>query len=90
MELLQNRKVLMIKKSPIWENIDGCAEQYICATALYLLSMLSHKYNITIGRGVVTPGHGKDIVYGLNATDKIFLTMLMTTVQIPGAATNKS
>ena len=52
--------------------------------------MLSHKYNITIGRGVVTPGHGKDIVYGLNATDKIFLTMLMTTVQIPGAATNKS
>ena len=52
--------------------------------------MLSHPYNIAIDCGVGTPGHGKYSVYGLNANDNMFLTMLMTTVQLPGAATTDS
>ena len=80
----------MKKTSNIWENTDRYDEQYICKTELYLLSMLSHSYNIVIYRGVGTPGHGKYVVDGLNATDKRFLKMLMKTVQLPGESTNDS
>ena len=73
MELLKKIKLLMTKKSTIWENTDGCAEQYKCTTALYLLSILSHAYNIVIDSGVGAPVHGKDVVDGLNAADKRFL-----------------
>ena len=52
--------------------------------------MLSHAYNIAIDCGVGAHGHGKYVVDGLNANEKSFLTMLMTTVQLPGTATNKS
>ena len=52
--------------------------------------MLSHAYNIVIDHGGVSPGNVKDIVDGLNATNKGFLKTLMTTVQLPGEATNHS
>ena len=52
--------------------------------------MLSHVYNIVIRSGVGVHRHGKDVVYGLNATGKSFLLVLMTTVQFPGAATSNS
>ena len=90
MELLQNRKVFMKNKSTIWENKDGCADQYICATALYLLSMFSHVYNIVIDHGAGAPGHGKYVVDDFKNTDARFLKMFMTTVKLPGAATNYS
>ena len=69
------------------ENTDECAKKYICATALYLLSMLSNSYNIVIDRIIWSLGHGKYVVDGLNATDNFFLTMLITTVQLHGKAT---
>ena len=52
--------------------------------------MLSHAYNIVIDRDVGSPGHGKYVVDCLNATNKRFISMLMKTVQLTGAATNKS
>ena len=90
MVLLQNRKVFMTSKSTIWYKTYGCPEQYRCATVLYLLSVLSHAYNIVIDHRVEAPGHGKYIVDGLSDTKKSFLTMLMKTVQLPGASTNES
>ena len=51
-------------------NTDGYAEQYCCATAVYLLSMLAHSYNIIIYCGVGAPGHGREVFYGLNTTNK--------------------
>ena len=36
-ELLKEQKVLTSTLSKIWENTDGCAEQYICASALYFM-----------------------------------------------------
>ena len=39
-ELLKERKVLASALSKIWENTDGCAEQYICEYALYLMSVI--------------------------------------------------
>ena len=52
--------------------------------------MLSRAYNILIDCCVGAPGHGKDVLYGLNATEKMFLIISMTTVKLPGSATNDS
>ena len=52
--------------------------------------MLSHTYNIVIGRGIGAPVNCKDVVKSLNSNDKLFLSMLMTTVQLPGENTNYS
>ena len=48
--------------------------------------MLEHEYNIILDRSVVEPVHCIEVVGGFNATYKSFLSMLMTTVQLPGAA----
>ena len=49
--------------SKIWESIDGCAEHYRCATALYLMSILSHDFYVIIDHGIDKPGHGREVVY---------------------------
>ena len=57
---------------------------------LYLLSILAHAYNIIINRGVGAPVYGRDVVDDLNDTDKRFISMLMTTVQLSCAAAYES
>ena len=37
-----------------------------------------------IDLGIGSPGHGIEIAYYLNATKKIFLSMLRARVQLPG------
>ena len=37
-----------------------------------------------IGRGIVAPGHGREVVDGLNAIEKSFLFHLISTLQLPG------
>ena len=44
--------------------------------------MLSCAYNIVIDVVVGAPGNFKDVVYGLKATEKRFLSMLMKTANI--------
>ena len=39
--LLKNKQVLTTSLSTIWEKTDGYAEQYRCASALYLMSVIS-------------------------------------------------
>ena len=63
----------MSSLSTIWENTDGCAEQYRCASELYLVSVLSQLHSIIFNRGISAPGHGKEVVDGLNATGKRFI-----------------
>ena len=55
---------------------DGCDEQYICVTALYLPPMLAHAYNIIIYRGIGSPINGRVVVDGLNRNYKRFISML--------------
>ena len=43
---LNNKPVLTTSLSTIWENTDGFVEQYICASALYLISVMSQCYSI--------------------------------------------
>ena len=49
--------------------MDGFTEQYCCVTMPYLLSILEHAYNIIIDC-VGATGHCRDVVDGLNDTDK--------------------
>ena len=52
----------------------GCAEQYRCASALYLMSVLSQYYSVIIDQGISAPGHGKEVVDGINEIDKIYIS----------------
>ena len=46
--LLKDKKLLTKSSSKIWENTDGCAEQYICASVQYLMSVMSQCYSVII------------------------------------------
>ena len=69
----------------IWDNIYVCDEHYKCATALYLLYILLKSYSRIIDRGISAPINVRDVVYGLNDTDKRFIFHLMATVQLAGS-----
>ena len=71
--LLKNKQVLTTSLSTIWGNTDGCAEQYRCASALYLMSVISQTYSLIIDQGINEPGHGKEVVDGLNAVNKSYI-----------------
>ena len=69
--LFSKRKKLMTTSlSKIWENTDGCAEQYRCSSALYLMSVISQCYSIIIYWVISAPGHGKEVLDELNDVDK--------------------
>lgn len=63
--------------STLWDNTDGCMKQYRSANVMFLLWAFAWTYNIIIDRAIGAPGHGKDVVDGLNATDKRHLTQLL-------------
>ena len=85
LQKLLDSDIIKAGLSTLWESTDGCAEQYRSATALFLLSALAHALNIAIDRAIGAPGHGKDVVDGLNAVDKNYLKTLMSQIQVPGA-----
>ena len=70
---LKDISVLHPDKSTIWEVTDGCAKQYRCATAIYLMSTVSQQFDVVIDRSIEAPGHGKGEVDGFGAVDKQFL-----------------
>ena len=57
----------------MWYQTDGCAKQYRCSIAYYLMSCLSTSYQIVLDRAVDTPVHGKDVVDVFNAVQKRYL-----------------
>ena len=56
---LNNKQILTKSFRKILKNTEGCAQQYRCASALYLMSVLSKTYSIIIDCGKIAPGHGK-------------------------------
>ena len=83
-EILKEQKLLTSTLSTVWENTDGFAEQYRCASALYLMSVLSQCYSIVIDQGKSAPDNGKEVVNGIDAIDKRYMYQLMSNVQLPG------
>ena len=79
-EILKEGKLLASELSKIWENTDGCADQYRCASALYLMSVMLKCYSVIIDHGISAPGHGKEVVDVLNAVDKRYIYQLMSNV----------
>ena len=65
--------------STIWENIDGFADQYRCASSLHLMSVLYQRHSIIFDWGISAPGHGKEVVDGLNNIDKRCMYQLIST-----------
>ena len=60
------------------ENTDGCSEKCICASALYHMSFISQCFAFIFYQGISAPGHGKEVVYGLNSIDKRYIYQLMS------------
>ena len=73
--------------SKIWWNTAGCEEQYICTSALYLMSVLSQCYSFIIDWGISAHVNGKDVVNDINAIDNLYIYQLMSNFQLPGSKT---
>ena len=67
----------------MWDQTCGCAKQYRCYIAYYLVSFLSKSYQIVFGISVDTPGHGKDVVDGFNAVQKQYLYICLRMCSTP-------
>ena len=59
--------------STVWEDTDGCAKQYRCALAIYVMTLLSSPYGIIMDRAINETGHGNNLVDELNATERRYL-----------------
>ena len=90
-KILKEIKMLTSSLSKIWDNTDGeedgCAEQYRCASALYLMSVMSQYYSVIIYCGISSPVNGKEVVDSINAIYKHYIYQLMSNVQLPGSKT---
>ena len=80
---LSEQEIIKRGISTMWDHTDGCTKQYRCAKALYLMSCLASEFDIIIDRLVDAPGHGKDVVDGMNAQDKVYLRHKMITAKNP-------
>ena len=49
------------------------------------MSVMFQCYSVTIYRGISAPGHGKEVVDGLNAVNKRYKCQFMSNVQLPGS-----
>ena len=67
----------------MWDQTEGCAKQYRCSIAYYLMSYLSTSYQIVLDRVVDTPGHGKDVVDGFNDVQKRYLATCLRMRRTP-------
>ena len=67
----------------MWDQTDGCAKQYRCSIAYYLMYFLSKSYQIFLDRAFDTPGHGKDVVDGFNAVHKRYLSTCLRMSSTP-------
>ena len=56
--------------STVWEDTDGCAKKYSRDLAIYWMAVLSSSYGIILDRAINSPGHGNNVVDGLNTTEK--------------------
>ena len=83
--LLKEKELLKSSLITIWENTDGCAEQYRYASALYLMPVISQCYSVTIDSGISAPGNGKEVVDRINDIDKRYIYQLMANVQLNGS-----
>ena len=76
-------KKQMIRGGKFWDQTDGCANQYRCSIAYYLIYFLSKSYQSVLDRAVDTPCRGKDIVGGFYAVQKQYLSTCLIIFSTP-------
>ena len=59
--------------STVREDTDGCVKKYRFSLDVYLITKLSYSYDIITDGAINSPGHGKNVFDGLDATDKFYL-----------------
>ena len=62
--------LLVSGMSTVWEDTNGCAKGSMCALDIYLLGVLSSVYGIIMDCAINAPVHGRNVVDGVNYTDK--------------------
>ena len=67
----------------MWDQTDGCAKQYRCSIAYYLMYFLSKSYQFFLDRAVYTPGYGKYVVDGFNAVQKLYFATSLRMLSMP-------
>ena len=65
--------LLVSGMSIVWEDTNGCAKQYRCALDIYLMTVVIYPYGIIMDISINSPGYGKNVFDGLNATYKHYL-----------------
>ena len=65
--------ILVCGMSTVWEDTDSCDKQYMCALAIYWMILLLSSCGILTNITINAPGHWKNVVDGLNTTDKNYL-----------------
>ena len=48
------------------------------------MSAMSQCYSVLFDRGISSPGHGKEMVYGINAIGKLYINQVISNVKLPG------
>ena len=67
----------------MWDQTYGCANQYRCYIAYYMMYFLSKPYQKFLDRAVDTPGHGEDVVHGFNDFQKQYLATCLRMSRTP-------
>ena len=62
--------ILVFGMSTLWEDTNGCDNQYMCALSIYLMTVLSYFYGVIMDREINALGRGNNVVDRLNATYK--------------------
>ena len=73
LEDLREKDLIQKNETCLFDHTDGCNSQYQNCTVLYLLTILSVQFKVTIDRFVHCPVHGKETVDGRNTVNKRFL-----------------
>ena len=77
------------KGTTLWEQMDGCAKQYRCGTALYLMSVISMMYDIKVNRMISAPSHGKAICDSQGGVAKSLCSSYMKRIAQPETDNDK-
>ena len=62
--------MLVSDVSAVWKDTNCFANQYMCSLAICLMTVLSYSYVIIFDHEINAPRHVKNVVDGLNTTDK--------------------
>ena len=83
LQFIIRKQIISPLLKTMWYQTYGCANQYHCASSICLLSFLALEFSFVVERAVVPPGHGKDVVDGLNDRYKWIPKLVISNILNP-------